>query len=277
MNMAELIHSVQRVALNKQQTDAPSSVRLPLVLLHGWGVNHAIWQPLLARLPADMPVLCLDLPGFGLAQHYPEPYELTAVVEQLAAQITTPVVLAGWSLGGLVGVALAQRYPERIKGLALIASSPWFMAQSDWPGMQLSVLQQFSSALQGDWRVTVDRFLAIQAMGSPAAKQDIKQIRQLVLALPDPALTALVGGLTLLAEHDLRTAWQQLPMPVAAALGRLDALVPIAITPLLQQLRPDAAIQVFDKSSHAPFISQPDDFALWLQQWHHTCQSRCER
>jgi pimeloyl-[acyl-carrier protein] methyl ester esterase len=270
--MAELIHSVQHAAVTCPQAAAPHSAMLPLVLLHGWGVNHAIWQPLLARLPAELPVVCLDLPGFGLAQNCPEPYELAAVVEQLAAQITTPVVIAGWSLGGLVGVALAQRYPERIKGLALIASSPWFMAQSDWPGMQLSVLQQFSSALQGDWRVTVDRFLAIQAMGSPAAKQDIKQIRQLVLALPDPALAALVGGLKLLAEHDLRTVLQQLSIPVTAALGRLDALVPIAITPLLQQLRPDIQIQVFDQSSHAPFISQPDDFAQWLVQWHHRCQ-----
>lgn len=58
-----------------------------LVFLHGWGLNRAVWQSVLPSLPAEQPVLCLDLPGFGDRQVAPMPYELAAIAEQLLPEI----------------------------------------------------------------------------------------------------------------------------------------------------------------------------------------------
>lgn len=234
-----------------------------LVLLHGWGLNQQVWSQLLPQLPPQQPVLALNIPGFGGSQA-PAPYQLELVLDQLASQIPQQSVLVGWSLGGLLALLLASRHPAKVKTLGLVASSPKFLKGHDWPGMEGAVMRQFAQSLQQDLAGTVERFLAIQAMGSSSARQDMKQLRQAVLSLPLPTAPSLEQGLHWLAELDAREQLAALPHKVFGLYGRLDSLVPAAVLPLLQQLRPDADWTLLDKASHAPFISHPDYFLSWV-------------
>lgn len=238
-----------------------------LVLIHGWGLNHAIWQPVADALATEYQVLALDLPGYGLATFFPEPYSLEAITDQLAAQIPAQSFVLGWSLGGLVATQLALRYPAKVRSLALVASSPCFLQQQDWPGMNAQVMQQFAGSLSANLALTVERFLAIQAMGSTTARQDIKQLKQAVLSLPLPQAAVLAAGLEILATTDLRPMLTKLSMPLYGCFGRLDSLVPVAMTTTLQELVPSAQISVLAKASHAPFISHQPEFLLWLNHW----------
>ncbi|MEE2002223.1 pimeloyl-ACP methyl ester esterase BioH [Alkalimonas sp. MEB108] len=237
-----------------------------LVLLHGWGMNQAVWLQWLALLQRDWQVNTLDLPGFGLSKNCPEPYALAALAEQLQPQLPAKAVLCGWSLGGLVAIELAKRYPQQVQALVLLASTPCFMAQADWPGMSARIFSQFQQQLSHNIPLTIQRFLAIQAMGSPSAKDDIKQLRQAILQLPEPQQVAVVGGLELLQSCDLRAELARLQVPVFAGFGRLDTLVPIAVQPALQQLMPAVQTHCFPHASHAPFISHPVESAAWLRQ-----------
>ena len=235
----------------------------PVVLLHGWGLNHQVWSQLVLALPPELAIHTPDLPGFGLSP-CPVSYDIDSVLAQLAEQIPNQSTVVGWSLGGLLAIALASRYPDKVKKLGLIASSPCFMAKENWPGMESRVMQQFAGQLQQDLALTVERFLAIQAMGSSTARQDIKLLKQAVLSLALPSATALQGGLELLATLDLRQEFAALVQPVFAILGRLDSLVPVAIAPLLQSLRPDLQVEILQKASHAPFISHQQEFISLL-------------
>jgi len=242
--------------------------KIPLVLLHGWGVNQGVWQQLVPLLSTDFIVLTPDLPGFGTAsQHFPEPYQLSAIAAQLARDIPTAAVVVGWSLGGLVATQLALDYPDKVAALGWVASSPCFLAQPDWPGMASTVIQQFASALTRDLPLTVERFLAIQAMGSATARQDIKVLKQAVLALPLPQAEVLLAALDILTETDLRPQLAQLRQPVAGCFGKLDSLVPVAMLSQLQQQLPQLQLQILPKASHAPFISHPAEFVEWIQQF----------
>ena len=236
-----------------------------LVLLHGWGLNHAIWQPIAAQLANECDVIALDLPGYGNAVDSPEPYTLDALADQLAQAIPPQSLLLGWSLGGLVATQIALRYPDKVRALALLASSPCFLQQADWPGMNPGVMQQFSGALSANLPLTVERFLAIQAMGSATARQDIKQLKQAVLSLPLPTAAVLASGLDILATADLRPQLCRLQMPIFFCGGRLDSLVPVAITELLPALSTNIDITIIAKASHAPFISHPAEFLSWLR------------
>ena len=238
-----------------------------LVLIHGWGLNRAIWQPVAEALAAEYQGLALDLPGYGLATFFPEPYSLEAITDQLAAQIPAQSFVLGWSLGGLVATQLALRYPAKVRSLALVASSPCFLQQQDWPGMNAQVMQQFAGSLSANLALTVERFLAIQAMGSTTARQDIKQLKQAVLSLPLPQAAVLAAGLEILATTDLRPMLTKLSMPLYGCFGRLDSLVPVAMTTTLQELVPSAQISVLAKASHAPFISHQPEFLLWVKHW----------
>ncbi len=133
--------------------------------------------------------------------------------------------------------------------------------------MASAVIQQFASMLTRDLPLTVERFLAIQAMGSATARQDIKALKQAVLALPLPQADVLLAALDILTETDLRPQLAQIRQPVAGCFGKLDSLVPVAMLSQLQQDLPQLQLQILPKASHAPFISHPTEFIEWIQQF----------
>ncbi len=249
-------------------TDNSVADKPTLVLLHGWGVNQGVWQSISQRLPADIQLLTPDLPGFGYARQVPEPYSLDKVCELLALQIPDGSAVCGWSLGGLVAQALAKRHPHKVSKLALVAASPCFLARADWPGMVPAVMQQFARALSDNLQQTIERFLAIQAMGSDSAKADTKALKQAILAYPQAQPQAVAAALELLADTDLRAEFTTLAIPLAGLYGRLDSLVPVQVVEQLQQWQPHGHFSVLPHASHAPFISHSDQFLSWLMGWY---------
>lgn len=236
-----------------------------IVLLHGWGMNSAVFTPLRAFL-SQYRVHYVDLPGFGHSQAMAG--GLDTWVDALIDTLPNKAIWAGWSLGGLVATAAAIRYPQRVSGLITIASSPCFMAndEQNWPGIPPQVLTQFSAQLAQNLPKTIERFLAIQAMGSETAKEDIKQLRDLVLAKPLPAAQALEQGLEMLKNIDLRSQLSQIQQPWLRIWGRLDGLVPKRVVPLMPTMS-NAEDVLLAKASHAPFISHSELFLAELQRW----------
>mgnify|MGYP000671779277 CR=1 FL=1 len=158
-------------------------------------------------------------------------------------------VWLGWSLGGLVASQIALRYPERVQALVTVASSPYFAAHDEWPGIKPEVLSGFQQQLSDDFQRTVERFLALQTMGTESARQDARALKQTVLSLPMPSSEVLNGGLEILKTADLRQPLTELNMPFLRMYGRLDGLVPRKIVPLLDTLSPACESVVFDKAA----------------------------
>lgn len=237
-----------------------------LVLLHGWGLNSGVWEGVLPKLREKYNVITPDLPGFGSQTIFPFGYGLSEVIAQLAQEIPDNSIVCGWSLGGLLTIALARSYPEKVRRVLLCAASPCFVTRYGWPGMQPAILQQFADALCSNMSQTIQRFLAIQALGSEHARADIQQLRAAINAYPLPAPDAVQGALRLLVEQDLRVQFAELNQPVSGCFGRLDSLVPAAVIAELKRLQPDARFIQIDKASHAPFISHPGEFLSWLER-----------
>ncbi|MBV7317292.1 pimeloyl-ACP methyl ester esterase BioH [Shewanella sp. NIFS-20-20] len=236
-----------------------------LVLLHGWGVNSGVFMPLVEQL-SQYKVHLIDLPGFG---HSPLTHnELQGWLTQLQAHMPKHAIILGWSLGGLLASLLVHQHPQHYRGLITVASSPCFQAKSqpEWPGIAPQVLSQFHRQLDHNLEHTIERFLAIQAMGSVSAKADIKQIRQHVLARPLPQKPALEIGLDWLATLDIRQQCSQISRPWLRMWGMLDGLVPKKVIPLMPQ-QPLFSDYQFAKASHGPFISHPEEFVSALTDW----------
>lgn len=239
-----------------------------LVLLHGWGMNGAVWHGIAQQLAAHYRLHLVDLPGFGNSPLCEgSDYSLPWLAEQVATVLPEKCHLLGWSLGGLVASQLALTRPERLHSLITVASSPCFMAREDWPGIAPKVLAGFNQMLAGDFMQTIERFLAIQAMGSEHARNDIRQLRHWLAERPAPQLAALEAGLGLLADVDLRDELVGLDLPWLRIYGRLDSLVPKAAIPLLDERYLASRSLVLEKASHAPFISHPEPFITLLRQF----------
>ncbi|WP_434930955.1 pimeloyl-ACP methyl ester esterase BioH [Shewanella sp. HL-SH5] len=239
-----------------------------IVLLHGWGVNSAVFEPLKQAL-SEYRVHYVDLPGFGDSDPIEGDIDIWAAA--LATQLPDNAIWLGWSLGGLVATQVALTFPTKIKALITVASSPCFMAQPDekpqpWPGIAPQVLSQFSQQLHKNLPKTIERFLAIQAMGSETAKADIQMIKHLVLAKPLPCEDSLLQGLTMLAEVDLRYQLHAIKQPWLRIWGKSDSLVPKSGLEMLVKAKNIDDI-ILAKASHAPFISHSSLFIEHLCDW----------
>ncbi|HHK9554390.1 pimeloyl-ACP methyl ester esterase BioH [Enterobacter sichuanensis] len=234
-----------------------------LVLLHGWGLNAEVWHCISEELASHFTLHLVDLPGFGRSRGFGA-MSLDDMARQVLDAAPQNAIWLGWSLGGLVASQIALSQPERVKALVTVASSPCFSAQEAWPGIKPDVLASFQQQLSEDFQRTVERFLALQTMGTETARQDARTLKQTVLSLPMPEVEVLNGGLEILKTVDLREPLASLAMPHLRIYGYLDGLVPRKVVPLLDALWPESESQVIAKAAHAPFISHPVEFCSAL-------------
>jgi len=138
-------------------------------------------------------------------------------------------------------------------------------AQDEWPGIKPDVLAGFQHQLSEDFQRTVERFLALQTLGTETARQDARRLKAVVLEQPMPGVEVLNGGLEILKTADLREPLRQLTVPFLRLYGYLDGLVPRKIAGLLDEQWPQSEAVIFPKAAHAPFISHPQDVCLALE------------
>jgi len=98
----------------------------PLVLLHGLGAEHRMWQPQLKSFPAaGWRVIAPDLRGHG-ASDMPEIFSLTDcardVVDILAANDIEKAPVVGVSMGGLIAQQMACAFPDKVEKLVIVDS-----------------------------------------------------------------------------------------------------------------------------------------------------------
>jgi len=235
----------------------------PLVLLHGWGFNSAIWATLIPNLSQNWAVYAVDLPGHG---HSPmQSYQLTALTAALAERIPTQAIWIGWSMGGLIALAMAQHQPESVKSVGLIASTPRFITAPDWPhAMPPEVLARFGEQLHADPAGTLRRFLALQLQGSDNERQKLRALQNFFKKSPLPSLDALKAGLDLLMTTDLRAHLAKTHCYTWAIFGQRDTLIPANVSIDMQGLQPYLRTICFKHDGHIPFLSNPELFMHYL-------------
>lgn len=240
---------------------------IDLVLLHGWGLNAEVWHCISEELSSQFRLHLVDLPGYGRSQGFGA-LTLPQMADIVLAQAPRQATWVGWSLGGLVASQISLTHPERVSALVTVASSPCFTAHEDWPGIKPDVLAGFQQQLSDNFQRTVERFLALQTLGTETARQDARRLKAVVLEQPMPDVEVLTGGLEILKTVDLREKLNDLSMPFLRLYGHLDGLVPRKVAALLDEQYPRSESIIFPKAAHAPFISHPQDFCQAIMDFH---------
>lgn len=242
-----------------------------VVLIHGWGLHGGVWDDALNELARCHQVTVVDLPGHGRSGLCRGGFDLANVASMLATVIAEPAYWIGWSLGGLVASRVAHDYPAQCLGLGLVASNPRFVRGEDWPHAQpAEVLVQFADALERDYRATVQRFVAVQALTSPHAKEEMRRLRHAIFAHGEPDPVALRGGLAILAASDLRELVGGLSCPVQMIMGTHDTLAPVPAGEQLKQRYPQLALEIIQGAGHCPFMTHTTRFVQLIERFTQT-------
>ena len=225
-----------------------------LVLLPGWGLPPAVFDPWRPWLQGTRTLHPLELPFNGHEMSATD--ALDAVVRRLLRVAPPCARWVGWSLGGMIALAVAAAAPARVEELILIAATPRFTRVADWPhALDAAELQQFRDSLSNSVPQTLRRFAALCARGCADTVALGRELNAACrdVAFPPPA--ALQSGLDMLAELDLRVVLRQVPQRLRLILGDSDPLVPATVIPDLRQLRPDIEILHLESAGHTPFLS----------------------
>ncbi|MFN7784478.1 MAG: alpha/beta fold hydrolase [Lysobacterales bacterium] len=98
------------------------------LLLHGFTGSKENWLPLLRALPADVPVLMPDLPGWGESERragidYGYAAQAARVAALIEALELTQVHLVGHSMGGGIAALVAARHPRGLRSVTLMSAA----------------------------------------------------------------------------------------------------------------------------------------------------------
>lgn len=233
-----------------------------LVMVHGWGMHAGVWSDWADSLAGRFRVHLVDLPGHGHSD-----FTAGARLDDWSAALgeATPAGawFLGWSLGGLVTLNLARLYPERVRGLLQLASTPRFVASSDWPhGVEAAVFDQFAGQLADDIDRALGRFLALQVRGADRSGDTLRRLRARLQQRPRPQAEALKAGLRLLQDSDLRAVPPTLEVPLYWLFGARDTLVSAALCETLP-----GRCAVIEGAGHAPFLSHPETCMTPVIDW----------
>ncbi|HZZ94804.1 MAG TPA: pimeloyl-ACP methyl ester esterase BioH [Usitatibacter sp.] len=236
-----------------------------LVLLHGWGFHSGAWEAVVPRLAQRYRVHRVDLPGHG---HSPPDGVATFedAVQAVCRCIPAAARVAGWSLGGLIAQRIAARRAGAIAGMALVSTTPCFIERAGWScAMRAATLEGFAIDLERDAATTLDRFVRLNALHGPHARQNAKTVALRLRERPLPGRAALRQGLEWLREVDLREDAARVGTRCVVVHGTRDAITPVAAGRWLARSIPGARLVELEDAGHLPFVSHADRFVEALE------------
>lgn len=268
----------------------------PQLLLHGLGGSATNWIEVAQGLSAHGPVIAPDLPGFGRTQPpHARAARLSAntrFVRALCRHLELDrVVVHGNSMGGMLGVLLAELEPDRIERLVLV--DPALPAPlSAVPRMPSRTLGRFAPfvvppvgrALLGRawdryspeqlWADNVDFIhgdgTRLSAEIAQVGTENLAWGRQQPWRLDAFAAAAasVVGALTVGSRRLLR-AVDEVEAPALLVWGDADQLVGRAVIEAIASRRPDWQLEVFETVGHAPQVEVPERYLDVVAGWYH--------
>lgn len=229
-----------------------------LVMIHGWGMHSGIWMQARDLLSQHFELHLVDLPGMGYSKNL-DIYNLHSVAEEIAEAIPNNAYVLGWSLGGLIATKVGLITP--IKKLILVGSTPCFVARDDWQqGMPSDVFESFFAGALQDYQGTMNKLLALIAMGSGNARATTKMLREALSFRPEPNQQGLLGALDILRTGDLRADLPSIETPSLLIHGVLDKLASLSAAEWTAKALPNAELIALPNAAHEPFISHPELF-----------------
>ncbi len=250
-----------------------------LVLLHGWGMSGAVWQPLVKNLSKLFTLHLVDLPGMGLSRPI-EPFHLHAMAEKIAEMLPANADMVGWSLGAQVAMRIALDRPDMVRRLVLVGATPCFVnkkngnslknidSPNDWDvGIAADTFSSFAANVNADYHKTMTQFLTLQCMGAKDARGTVKLLRKKFSERPVPTAQTLQQALNILLDTDLRVEVEHLRKPTLLIHGDRDTLAPVQAAHWMMQNLPIGYLRVMAGASHAPFLSHQEQFIDALVQF----------
>lgn len=231
----------------------------PLVLIHGYPLDHSIWKEVTPLLSSTFDLILPDVRGFGQSDATDSPYSMADLANDLAALLDhlqiESVFVAGHSMGGYVSLAFAQAHPSRVNGLALVASQ----AAADTPERRASRHASVKQILEHGIEETVEGMTP-----KLSANTRVQAFVHELMAKQKPA--AFIGALQAMAGRlDMLPYLVSSNFPLLLIHGDSDGLIPLDRAREIKAAVPRAGWFLLPGVGHMPMLEDPTGIAIALK------------
>lgn len=230
----------------------------PLLLVHGFPLDHTLWQENEAMLSSRFRVIMPDLRGFGQTSARPGTMTMANFADDLQAllnalQVPGAIHVCGLSMGGYIAFAMQKRYPERIKSMILCHTNP----HTDAPEAAQRRHALADRALTEGMVPIIEAFLP-KVLPADAAPSVVAKVRSMMeRASPAGAAAALRG---MAQREDMNPRLASINIPVLVLSGEKDTITPPADMKNWAAALPKAQYQELTGVGHLSCVEQPEAF-----------------
>jgi pimeloyl-ACP methyl ester carboxylesterase len=227
-----------------------------LLLIPGMFNTAAIWDPVRAHLGDDLDIHIADvLTQSSIAEMADDAWDRVAALEP-----GTPLVVAGYSMGGYVAIELLARHQARVSAAAFIDTSAQVETAESMQSREKTI-----AALERNFERAVAAVIPFSL--HPDHHGDaglVEGMRSMMHGVG--AETAIRQTRAIMGRADHRAMLAQLAMPTLVLCGRQDKVTPPELSEALAALIPGARLSWLEQSGHQTPLEQPAEVAAALQQ-----------
>jgi len=226
----------------------------PVVLLHGYPLDGAMWSGVARILATQFRVLKPDLPGRG---NTPAPAAggmegYADFVEAILAQLPAPVGLAGFSMGGYVALALMKRQPEKLAALALVDTRAFADDEAGKAKRDEAIAKVRSEGVASVADAMVEKLLAAESL---RRRDLVERLRRIMLRQTPETVEA---DLTAMKERpDSTASLGGISIPTLVVVGEQDALTPPRDSEAMASAIPGARLVSIPQAGHLTPMERP--------------------
>ena len=230
----------------------------PLVLVHGFPLDHSMWQGQLDGLAGQFRVIAPDLRGFGGSTVTPGLVTMQRMADDLAEMlaglaIAEPVVFCGLSMGGYVAWQFALRHRERLAKLIVCDTK----AAADAPEAAANrVALADRVQREGAGFVAEAMLPKLFAPASIEAKAPcVEATRQVILRTDPRGIAAASRGMG--QRPDITGRLREIDVPTLVLCGQHDAISPPAEMKTIAAGLPNAKYVEIAGAGHMAPLEKP--------------------
>src|SRR5262245_29011005 len=239
-----------------------------LLFVHGWCCDHSFFAPQVDHFGAAHTVVTTDLRGCGRSDRPADGYDVTTFADDLAwlcgeIDVPTPVVVVGHSLGGMIAIELAARYPALCR--AVIAVDPGPINPTT---QERLVYDGFAEQMRGPAGEAVRRTWVDDTVGVTDDPVRDAWIVQTMCSVPLTVAADVIG---------LLSTWNgvaALAMSTAPMLVLRPSVTGSNDPTRLLSIRPDVHIGVTVGAGHFHQLEVPDQVTAMMQRFLDQCSRR---
>lgn len=231
----------------------------PLVLLHGFPLDHHAWDEVAPLLEDTFDLILPDLRGFGASTTVDSFYSLEDFASDIAGLLDQlgieKAAIAGHSMGGYIALAFVRLFPERVRGLGLVGSQVLADTEERKDGRYKSAAEVAEHGISSVVETMTPKFTPDPRLQSYARESMERQ---------PPA--AYIGALKAMAERvDSTPLLTSFHFPVVLVHGDADALVPIDRAREVKAALPEAHLVEIPGAGHMPMMEDVEKTAQALK------------